>query len=300
MTERIAGSDLRLFIGLVTHPASAHPKAQTDEGVARQLQVRLAAQGMDVIFSMCNENLLAPEILGFSAREVRESINAELAAEGKWRVYLNSKIWRPRLHLELLVRKTYRHLKLSPPWGNRRSTKSAGANMLRRLANIELAHTSLLQQALDADADWALILEDDAHVENIELTAQTLGDFLVEQRGGEQPRYINVSQSFSQRVLGTKSLGVSIGNWAEGQEILSMEKPVTNTVCAVLYSKTFIPTLLDEFGVIPLSPVLPIDWKLNVALMNLVAAGKLGAGHCWQVDPAPFIQGSMHHVAVNK
>jgi len=58
--------------------------------------------------------------------------------------------------------------------------------------------------------------------------------------------------------------------------------------------------LLDEFGVIPLSPVLPIDWKLNVALMNLVAAGKLGEGDCWQVDPAPFIQGSMHHVAVNK
>jgi len=300
MTERIAGSDLRLFIGLVTHPGSAHPEAQADLGVSRQLQAQLVARGVTVIFSICNENLLTPGMLEISHGEVKKSINAELAAEGKWRLYLNPNTRRLRLRLELLVRKAYRHVKLSPPCVKDGSSRIAGAKMLRRLANIELAHTLLLQQAADADADWALILEDDAQVKNIELTAQALRSFMTQQQGSEQPRYVNVSQSFSHSVLGTKSLGASIGDWAEGQEILSMEKPVTNTVCAVLYSKNFLHTLVGEFRAIPLSPVLPIDWKLNVAIMNLLAEGKLGAGDCWQVEPAPFIQGSMHRIAVNE
>jgi hypothetical protein len=297
MSEHSTESDPSLFIGLVTHAGSARPQAQTDQGVALALQERLIYQGNTVKYSVCNENLLSPHMLDLVRAEVTASIAAELAAEGRWRIYLNSSSQGLRLKGELLLRSAYRRLRLSPPWQRDLSASEPGAKMLKRLANIELAHISLLEQAIQSGADWALILEDDAHIADLDATAAALGHFLNEQSGSSQPQYVNVSQSFTPKILGTDSLGVRVRNWSEGKQILSMDQPVTNTVCAVLYSKNFVGMLLNEFRNIPLSPVLPIDWKLNVAIMNLVAEGKIGPGDCWQVEPAPFIQGSMHPTA---
>ena len=166
--------------------------------------------------------------------------------------------------------------------------------MLKRLANIELAHLSLLQQALVSEAPWALILEDDALAIDPHETADALARFLAQYTGESQPKYVNVSESFSANTLGIQGLGKQVGVWAEGAPLESMAKPVTNTVCAILYSRAFMLAVVDEFEAIPLKPVIPIDWKLNVAIMNLFEKGELSSGDCWQVDPAPFVQGSMH------
>lgn len=166
--------------------------------------------------------------------------------------------------------------------------------MLKRLANIELAHLSLLRQAVQSEAPWALILEDDALAIDTHETADALARFLAQYTGEFQPKYVNVSESFSANTLGIRGLGKQVGVWAESVSLQSMEKPVTNTVCAILYSRAFMLAVVDEFDSIPLKPVIPIDWKLNVAIMNLVEKGELLPGDCWQVDPAPFVQGSMH------
>jgi hypothetical protein len=45
---------------------------------------------------------------------------------------------------------------------------------------------------------------------------------------------------------------------------------------------------------LPVDPVLSIDWKLNVAVMNLFEANKIDGLECWWVEPAPITQMSMH------
>jgi hypothetical protein len=52
--------------------------------------------------------------------------------------------------------------------------------------------------------------------------------------------------------------------------------------------------LVTELKALPMEPVLSIDWKLNVALMNLYEANKMGDHDCWWVEPAPIKQMSMH------
>ena len=76
-------------------------------------------------------------------------------------------------------------------------------------------------------------------------------------------------------------------------QILSASKPVTNTVCAVLYRTSFLEELLTVLDSLPLSPVIPIDWKLNAALLQMHDSGALGAGDCWFLEPAPIVQRSM-------
>jgi hypothetical protein len=71
--------------------------------------------------------------------------------------------------------------------------------------------------------------------------------------------------------------------------------PVTNTVCAILYRTEFLMQLLDVWEALPMEPVVPIDWKLNRALMTLYQRGSLPPGSTWLVDPAPIIQMSMIH-----
>ena len=284
----------KVFIGLVTYPGSRYPEAASPQGLAAQLGESLEASALadsSVWLEVCAENLLDPEELPLNPREVRACINAELSVESDWRIYLDPEVSRVRLSLFMKARKLYRYVKLSPPWKNKKSETGPGARMLVRLVNIELAHISLLKSAAKSEVDWVLILEDDAWVESPEKLATELVDFLVRE---PDPSYVNLSESFSSRRLGIKAGSREIGSWGSGSKVFAASKPVTNTVCAILYSGTFVDNLLREFESIPMRPVIPIDWKLNKAIMNLYSKGILGAGDCWIVEPAPIVQGSMH------
>jgi hypothetical protein len=74
---------------------------------------------------------------------------------------------------------------------------------------------------------------------------------------------------------------------------LAASRPVTNTVCAILYRATFLRDLVAEMESLPMTPVVPIDWKLNIALMNMFESGSLLNGDCWNVTPGPMDQLSM-------
>ena len=54
--------------------------------------------------------------------------------------------------------------------------------------------------------------------------------------------------------------------------------------------------IVSQFELLPISPVIPIDFKLNTVLMALFAHGFLDAGDCLQVEPAPIVQMSMHEM----
>ena len=112
-----------------------------------------------------------------------------------------------------------------------------------------------------------------------------------------QPAYVNISQSFALDELGISDLLTVApdASWAGDapRHILSSARPATNTVCAILYRGSFVRDLLAVTDALPMEPVVPIDWKLNLALMQMFSSGALGAGDCWFVDPAPIDQLSM-------
>jgi hypothetical protein len=74
---------------------------------------------------------------------------------------------------------------------------------------------------------------------------------------------------------------------------MKTELPVTNTVCAIAYRAPFAELLLEEYSKMPQRPVVPIDWKLNQALMTVHGRGELPSGSCLWVLPGPIDQLSM-------
>jgi hypothetical protein len=159
-----------------------------------------------------------------------------------------------------------------------------------------MSHLELIGQGLAAGADWIMILEDDAFSPDVLDCASGLAAFI--SSDSPQPKYVNVSQSFTTTELGISHLLTPVsGSVWQGpapRTIFAARRPVTNTVCAILYRGDFATELLSVMESLPVEPVVPIDWKLNQALMNMYASGDIGAGDCWLVDPAPIVQMSMH------
>ena len=171
--------------------------------------------------------------------------------------------------------------------------------MVRRLVNIELSHLDLMRSGLESQAPWILIIEDDAFVADLEDLTRGLAGLMV---ADPPAAYVNVSESFSTAELGIDhQLGpVSHADWTGYQErsLVSAVRPVTNTVCAILYRREFLASLVTAMEALPLEPVVPIDWKLNMALMSMYRSGTITSGECWLVEPAPIAQMSMRPAAI--
>ena len=296
----------KLFIGLVTHSASRFAASQGELGLPRLLARELEVTTHQIGFTqvkIVSENLYDSNLLLLNRAQVLDSIAAELDVETRWRLYIRPEQSQGILRIFMRLRHVYRILRYAPPWARSDDPNDKGRRMLTRLINIELAHISLLQQGLESEAEWVLILEDDASVDSVQDFAADLLRFISSTNTGDsqaQPMYVNISRSFKPSRLGITPLTTHVGHWSVGSEILASSQPVTNTVCAILYRRDFVEKVLGAFSHIPLSPVLPIDWKLNLAIMNLVSSGAMGAGDCWIVEPAPILQSSMHGGTTNK
>jgi hypothetical protein len=156
-----------------------------------------------------------------------------------------------------------------------------------------------MRQGLASGAPWVVILEDDAFASDLaDLSHGLLGLFAT----GAGPAYVNLSESFTPTELGISHLldVVDGVGWAGSnpRSVLSSALPVTNTVCAIAYSSAFLARLVPALEALPVSPVVPIDWKLNQALMDLYRTGALPSGSCWLVEPAPIRQMSMQPAGI--
>jgi len=174
-----------------------------------------------------------------------------------------------------------------------RDVFSGDNSSLNRLLNIELSHRSLWAAALESGAPWVLILEDDGWAEDVDDFAAGVVRLMGETPA---PAFVNLSHSFSPKQLHIEHL-LRAGrcSWRGGRPraILESVRPVTNTVCAVLYSAEFLQHLVSAWDAQPLYPVVPIDWKMNRILMSFYEAGSFPSHGCWFVEPGPVIQGSM-------
>lgn len=292
----MAAVSIDVFLGLVTHPTTRFPQSSGDDGLARALAVELAQRGLFSEVVVSSDNAWSPALLPIDAATVGRSIDAELEVEAQWRLWHSPKTPAWAMNLFMTARRLYRHRKYLPNKAIM-SESHPGFTMVRRLANIELAHMALLRAARDSGAKWALVLEDDA-VGSPRDTAEMLISVFTLAQNQSQPLYVNVSRSFSDKHLRIDSHMQLVENPYEyaddGPRLYTTDKPVTNTVCAVLYRNLFLESLVKAMDEIPMDPVIPIDWKLNAALMNLWNKGLIASGDCWIAQPAPIIQASMH------
>ena len=176
---------------------------------------------------------------------------------------------------------------------------SPPASTVRRLLNIELSHIDLLQKGIDNGASWLLILEDDADCRDVQELSDGLQSLM---EGNSFEGLVNLSQSFTFEEIGiTPMLTLDEHlQWPPSVDraVLRSKVPATNTVCAILYSRSAAERILSELRNIPPEPVLPIDWKLNLALMRLHYSRGGTPISSWFVDPAPIRQRSMDNPGI--
>ena len=276
-----------LFIGVVSHEGSRFAVSQGPGGLAAVLAARLHSLGQSVQVEVSTVDAYDPVQLPITRAMVRACLTAQVHLDRRWARYLG-RARGPRWWATHGLRWVRRAEQLVRP---------PGPKLVERLWNIEMAHFALLRSGLATGADWVLILEDDASSVEVVDCAAGLAWLMSSRADERQPAYVNISQSFALDELGISDLLTVApdASWAGDapRHILSSARPATNTVCAILYRGSFVRDLLAVTDALPMEPVVPIDWKLNLALMQMFSSGALGAGDCWFVDPAPIDQLSM-------
>ena len=292
-----------LFIGVVSHEGSRFALNQGETGLAFTLQRALSASGVSSEVSVNTRNDWTPALLNITPGVALASARASLTFEQTWQRYLDEEtpspfFTRARKYWEFRARRWALGLK-----SKKKAFGVSSITAVQRLANIELSHVNLWQQGVASGARWVLILEDDGGCTDIDdLAAGLVGllsstDFVGE--GGVGRRYVNISASFESHQLGVNHLLSSTPlAWAGSADrsIQASSRPITNTVCAILYNTELLALILGKFSDMAFSPVIPIDFKLNAALIALFRQGQLGDGDCLQVQPAPIVQMSMHEM----
>jgi len=159
-----------------------------------------------------------------------------------------------------------------------------------RLLNIDYSHLRLWRHALATGASAALIMEDDA-----QLVDENVGEFLAAliPRVKDQSVLVNCSRSIAVDELGITQILQAATTKFQFQEVsvTQTDRAITNTVCANLYSHDLLEELVAFIDRRGLVPVVPIDWRVNEFLLHNLDM------KTWWVDPAPFVQGSMHDMS---
>ena len=276
---------LNLFIGVVSYSRTQFAISQGPQGLGAQLARELTNRfGIDTHIHIISEDLDKSGVVA-DRRTVQRSLTSELHAEARYSKYIS----RPQ-HIKNSVR-------LGARWAMRlkNSFNSPRPQLVSRLLNIEASHHDLMKRGLESGSDYVLILEDDAFSDQLADLANGISGLM---NASSTPAFVNLSESFSVRELGVGHLlTVKADTLWKGDDrrvVYLASRPITNTVCAILYSREFLASVVHEMEALPMEPVLSIDWKLNVALMNLYETRKLDGRECWWVEPAPIKQMSMH------
>ncbi len=265
-----------LFIGLVTHPRTQYPHSAHDQGLLTQLSRTLAEQDVILNGHIESRNLLPPQYT-FTKLELSASRRHLVTLRKEWSRYCQQSPFRRRKQ----------HFALLRTWG----TEPRSEEEARRLLNIEMAHVELMKQAVAQDAEFALILEDDAESSSVCDLASDIAELISRE---DSPFMAQISSSFSPRMLGIqKLLGAVERQWSNGGQEFRLLKPATNTVCATIYRRDFLTTLLHAWSHQQAIPIVPVDWRLNEILIALESAQQLPRGYSSIVFPGPIVQQSL-------
>ncbi len=281
---------VKIALGLVTHQGSRFNEEGAAEAQIASIAQTLTAAGHDVELLISDRDDFDPArySLGFTNRIV--SAWSQVTLEARWSTHLAGRQSKGSSSTDLFS--SAKHLGS----GARRTLSAAGVpgfgrdldrTALTRLINIDLSHLRVWRAAHDWRADTALVLEDDARLAESDSQA-TLVDLLA-----ALPTDGSVLSVLSRSISTTE---LKVRNVLDRSEPLDPHQPelrlppvpVTNTVCANAYSRELITGLLASITPESLTPVHPIDWRLNRYLLDTP-----GVTCVWS-DPAPFVQMSMH------
>ena len=273
-----------VFIGLVSYEKSSFAHSQGPAGLAATIPVALRNSGIGSHQLVNTSNFFDEHPFPLTPKMARESVREEIRLESKWGEFLE-RGGRPGQ----LLRLAGRRVQFLLDW-----KKNSQDRELRRLLNIEYSHVDLYRRAVESQATWAIILEDDAVGSDV---IDLVSGLLALAESCTNTKMINLSESFTLDQVGVRHLlgpieGLSWSGTAV-RAVLGSRKPATNTVCAIAFRTDFLAEILADFDSQPSFPVVPIDWKLNASLMRLYESGAIGVNECLFIEPAPIIQLSM-------
>ena len=259
------------MVGLVTHEGSRFQS----QGLATLETVTISAKaaniGVRVLVS--DRNDADPHQHSVTRGTVAASARHQAELEARWRAHVvgrqSAAIPGP-LTLGMRAKRTF-----------------DSADSISRLLNIDYSHLRVWRHALVTGASAALVLEDDAR-----LVHDDPGEFLAVLLSNMDSGavLVNCSRSIGFDELGTATaLSNASTQFHYGDtRVIETDRALTNTVCANLYSRVFMAQLVSFIDSRGLIPVAPIDWRVNEFLLDNPTT------RTWWVDPAPFVQGSMH------
>lgn len=266
-----------LFIGLVTHQGTAHPESTGPFGLKQSLSDALSRSGLH-IQSRTEDRDLMPAMVSISESDLVDSRNMLKHVQREWARYRSGPAIRDQFHR---LRGALR--------GNLEPASDIAA---KRLLNIELAHLSLMESALESESQFALIIEDDAQCADIIGLGQDLTALI---QRDDAPFMTHLSTSFSPREMGVSHLlKEKLLPWSGGGVEYALQRPVTNTVCAVLYRRDFLTDAVTRWRARDLVPVIPVDWRLNALLIEMNESDGFPKGYASIVFPGPIVQRSLH------
>ena len=262
-----------LLVGLVTHEGSRF----RSQGLAtlQQVSAMARAAGVDSRTFVSDRNDADPHQHSVTRGVVAASARHQAELEARWLAHVaGRKVSSMPSPLTLGMQ-------------TRRSFNSVQS--VFRLLNIDYSHLRVWRHALATKASAALVIEDDAQRVD-ERVGELLAALL---RSIQEPSVlVNFSRSIAVDDLGVTEIlrRATTKTQLHGLRVAQTDRAITNTVCANLYSHEFLAQLVafvDRRGLIP---VVPIDWRVNELLLDNPEM------KTWWVDPAPFVQGSMHEM----
>ena len=283
-----------LFLGLVTHQKSAFNASGESVKALEELSVLLQGAGLLVETLTSDRDDYTSDNFPISTDSLKSAAKAQSQLERDWRLCLISRAGfaaPTRLAKISTTHVLYLLMLLKRFMGAKGGSTSQAAKAYRRLINIDLSHRRILEEGLKSGASVILILEDDAselNVQQVQVLVDVIG--MASDLGVD---FINLSESISLQDLGVTRIlnrGETIAR-IHGNQVTAMDTPVTNTVCANIYGSNFATLFVSYLSEDRLTPVIPIDWRLNQVLMEHPDT------RCWWVRPGLFLQRSMHAIS---
>ena len=164
-----------------------------------------------------------------------------------------------------------------------------------RSINITASHIAAWREALEADCQWALVFEDDGHLDSVEDLSATL-DLLERQEKTARRVLVNLSQSFRFSDLGVEEIirSSTVETYSEKSlEVIFTNTPFTNTLCAVAFSRSLLEILVpfaESAALTRRFRCIAIDWQVNRLLLGRSAELDIRSVH---LNPGIVRQGSI-------
>lgn len=164
---------------------------------------------------------------------------------------------------------------------------------INRQINISASHIKCFQEALKTNCKWAIVVEDDIFWTDQEKVRNGI-EFAINQMDELNLNILNLSESFHDIELGINNLRkYEILHPTDNIKLIKYKEINTNTSCATLYRISILNKVLTKMNNNKKDDIIPIDYKLNEALNELVKENAIQADSYGQVKPGLIIQLSL-------